>query len=191
MTHKRPILAVILLLVLLAWALPASASEDTPGISESDPLGTHRVVQVISSVFGFSVQQITDLHGQGIGVGAIFKLEFLAVAKDTSVADQIGTDGEIGFSFGQAFRQLTPAQLELIKDFPYRNLGQAIAATHRPSHAGQGQGRPDDPGSQGATHGHGHDSKPPRTTEQRPPRRLGDDLASSAAHRNGLSGLGR
>ena len=170
MTHKRPILAVILLLVLLAWALPASASEDAPGTSEPDPPGTiHQVVQVILSVFSLPTappDQITALHDQGIGFGAIFKLELLAKAQSTTV-DQlilnlIGTDGEIGFSFGQAFRQLTPAQLELIKDFPYRNLGQAIAATHRPSHAGQGQGRPDDPGSQGATHGHGHDGKPPK-----------------------------
>jgi hypothetical protein len=145
---RRRILLTVLVLLLVAWAVPAGAQEEPSTTAEPDgAVGLPAVAAAISTVFDLIMEQIVGLHDEGVGLGAIFKLGLLATAQgltlEESLAGLTGPDGERNFGFGQAFRQLTDDQWGLLDGFP-KNLGQAVAAGHRPEHAGQG--RPENPG---------------------------------------------
>ncbi len=152
--RRRALLAMLSLLAVLVWALPAGATEEVPPVSENDAPGVLQVINVISSLFSLPTDEVAALHEQGVGFGALFKLQLLARAQNKSVAELIaaatGPDGEIDFAFGQAMHQLTPEQLALIEGLP-KNLGQAVAAMHRSDHAAQGNGH-----GRGNGHGNGH-----------------------------------
>jgi len=160
MSMRRRILLAVLVLLLVAWAVPAAAQEEPP--APGDPgvaVGLLKVAEAISEAFDLIVEQVVGLHEEGIGLGAIFKLGLLAMAQGLTVEELLagltGPDGEPQFGFGGAFRQLTDEQWALLEGLP-RNLGQAVAAGHRPEHAGQGQPEnPGDPDGDGV-HGGGH-----------------------------------
>lgn len=157
---RRRILLTVLVLLLVAWAVPAGAQEEPPATAEPDvAAGLLKVAGAISAVFDLIVDQILGAHEEGIGFGAIFKLGLLATAQgltlEESLAGLTGPDGERHFGFGQAFRQLDDEQWVLLEGLP-KNLGQAVAAGNRPDHAGQGKPEnPGDPDGDGV-HGGGH-----------------------------------
>jgi hypothetical protein len=163
MSMRRRILLTVLVLLLVAWAVPAGAQEDPSATADPDPaVGLLKVAGAISAVFNLivdQVDQIVGLHDEGIGFGAIFKLGLLATAQSLTLegllADLTGPDAEPEFGFGQAFHQLTDEQWALLEGLP-KNLGQAVAAGNRPDHAGQGKPEnPGDPDGDGV-HGGGH-----------------------------------
>lgn len=159
---RRRILLTVLVLLLVAWAVPAGAQEEPSTTAEPDgAVGLLGVAEAISTVFDLMMEQIVGLHDEGVGLGAIFKLGLLATAQELALeellGDFTGPDGERHFGFGQAFRQLTDDQWALLDGFP-RNLGQAVAAAHRPDHAGQG--RPENPGDPDGDGVHGGGQHP-------------------------------
>jgi len=157
---RRRILLTVLVLLLVAWAVPAGAQEEPPATAEPDvAAGLLKVAGAISAVFDLIVDQILGAHEEGIGFGAIFKLGLLATAQgltlEESLAGLTGPDSEREFGFGQAFHQRTDEQWALLEGLP-KNLGQAVAAGNRPDHAGQGKPEnPGDPDGDGV-HGGGH-----------------------------------
>jgi hypothetical protein len=95
---------------------------------------------IIGEAFDADPAEVTALHAQGIGFGAIFKLYAIAAAKGMSV-DQLlatvavdATTGERNFAFGQMKKSLTEAEATALQDGP-KNLGQIVSASRRTQHA--------------------------------------------------------
>src|SRR5206468_2597889 len=73
-------------------------------------------------------QEVLNLHQQGIGFGAIFKLCALAAAKGTTVEAVLATipkndGGQFEFAFGKLFKGLTEQQQTVLASLP-KNLGE-------------------------------------------------------------------
>ena len=156
---QRVLLGLLLVVALVAWALPAAADEEPVVAGEPViPPGIAKIAAAIAGVFDTVVDEITGagdpggwiteegvlaLHANGIGFGAIYRLALLAWAQGRTVEELLAEratadeDGDAGLGIGRLTRDLDEAVLALIVNLP-RNLGQAIAAGHRPTHAGQG-----------------------------------------------------
>lgn len=118
---------------------------DGVGVSQAgdgDEQGAEAIAQVIADAFTIDGQEVLAedvlaLHERDIGFGVLFQLYALAsVMEDTSVADLL-TMFEQGTGLGELRSALTEAQLEALQSGP-RNLGELVAASHRPEGAGPG-----------------------------------------------------
>jgi hypothetical protein len=116
---------------------------DAEDVDEDDGAngeGAQHVAQVVADEFGVSQEDVMALHEQGIGFGAIFKLNALAAAKGISVNDLLATiptngDGGYEFAFGKLRHGLTEEQQAALQSGP-KNLGQFVSASHRPEGVG-------------------------------------------------------
>lgn len=153
---------LVLAVALAALALPAVAEEADDGAGSSPP-GTLDMVGLLAAEFadyGADLDQVRALFDAGVGFGAIFKLEAMAAVAGGDVfallAQLTGEDGELELGWGAWRHELTADQLATLEMLP-RNLGQIVAAAHRPESTGGGgrHGKPAE-GGNGQTHGHGH-----------------------------------
>jgi hypothetical protein len=115
-----------------------------------DPEAAKKVATILAEEFEVDIEAITDLHDEGIGYGAIFKLQALALALgvdvETLLADLTNESGEYAFGFGKFKKSLTEEQQAILDSLP-RNLGQIVSAANKAEHAehaGQnnGHGKP-------------------------------------------------
>lgn len=101
-------------------------AEDEDAAAESgDP---NKAAQAIADTFGVPVEEVMELHDQGIGFGALFKLYKLALARGVDIhdlVDEFEEDGG-GWSFGKRFGELTEEEWANCEGLP-KNLGQAIS----------------------------------------------------------------
>lgn len=160
---RHAALALLVALALVAPVAPALADEGA--VPAGEPSAGHlEVVAALAAEFaeyGMDPVQVGVLHDAGLGLGEIFRLYTMALVSGVAIPDLlaqlIGDDGELELGFGEWKHRLTPGQLALLGILP-RNLGQLVAATHRPAHAGQGGhggGQGHGPGNGG---GHGGES---------------------------------
>jgi hypothetical protein len=135
MTMKLQTLVATVALILVAVAAPAMASHTS---------GPMMVGDAITEEFALAPEEVHDLHEMGIGFGAIFQLQILAIAVGVDVATLLATmevdpeTGEYDFAFGELRNSLSDEQLALIEDLP-QNLGQIVSEASRPDHAGEGK----------------------------------------------------
>ena len=108
---------------------------------DGDGTGAERVAEAIAEEFEVTPEEVMDLHDQGIGFGALFKLYALAnVMEDTTVQDLLADsdDGGKGYAFGQLKKSLTDEEADALASGP-KNLGQLVSG----SHDSNGHGPPD------------------------------------------------
>ena len=135
MRMKLHALVATAALSLVAVAAPAMAAHTS---------GPMMVGDAITEEFALAPEEVHDLHEMGIGFGAIFKLQVLAIALDTDVETLLATmevdpeTGEYAFAFGELKKTLTDDQLALLETLP-KNLGQIVSDANRPDHAGNGK----------------------------------------------------
>jgi hypothetical protein len=141
MTKRLGAVVTAVAVVLAFGVVPALANGD------EDPEASKKVATILAEEFEVDVEAITDLHDAGIGYGAIFKLQALALALgvdvETLLADLTNESGEFAFGFGKFKKSLTDEQNAILDSLP-RNLGQIVSAANKAEHAGQnnGHGKP-------------------------------------------------
>ena len=93
--------------------------------------GARRIATKIAAQFGVSEDEVLQLHKEGAGFGAMFKVYQLAKAKGVSAPSLVASfprvNGELEPGFGDLFAALTADQKSQIEDHP-KNLGQLVSA---------------------------------------------------------------
>jgi len=106
--------------------LSSSRQSQRPAVAE----GTNRIVTAIAAEFGVSEDEVTQLHKEGIGFGALFKVYQLARLTGVSAPSIVATfprvNGELQPGFGDRFAVLTDVQKAELKKGP-RNLGSMVS----------------------------------------------------------------
>jgi len=118
--------------------LPAGNNlQEQEGGGDDNPVD---MAAVIADAFSANSGDVTALHAQGIGFGAIFKLYAIAAAKGMTVDQLLATvaidpaTGEHNFAFGQMKKSLSDSEAAALHDGP-KNLGQMVSASRRAQHA--------------------------------------------------------
>jgi len=124
---------------------PAAVSE----VNGSEVQGTEKIADAIAAEFaddfGLSEEDLSadvlELHDQGIGFGAIFKLYAIAAAKGITVEELLATiptneAGELEFGFGELINNLSPEERANLDAGP-KNLGQAVSSQKHEQSSGE------------------------------------------------------
>ena len=90
------------------------------------------IAGLIGAEFGVGRDQVVDLHNEGIGLGALFKVYQIAKAKGMRASDLVATlplvDGKRQPDFDALVASLTPEQQANLTSEGPRNLGQLVSA---------------------------------------------------------------
>ena len=115
----------------------AEGEDEADAAEDGETEDPNKAAQAIADTFGVPVEEVMELHDQGIGFGALFKLYKLACATGVDVNDLIaGIEEEGGgWSFGKRFNELTDEEKAQCEGLP-KNLGQAISGHSDDSDAG-------------------------------------------------------
>ncbi len=157
----------------VAGVVTGGDDEQQAAVSEldgGDAQGTEKIADAIAMEFaaklGLSEEAIAadvlELHDQGIGFGAIYKLYQLAVAKGITVDGPedllalVPTNeaGEPAFGFGKLFKSLTQEELDRL-DGLHKNLGQAVSSANHAASDGEAAASETELGG-GSSNGKGH-----------------------------------
>jgi hypothetical protein len=110
---------------------PASVAALQQPADEELGAGARRITAAIAEQFGVSEDEVLQLHKEGAGFGAIFKVYQLAkvtgVSASALVASFPRVNGEPEPGFGDLFAALTDDQKSRLEDGP-KNLGQLVSA---------------------------------------------------------------
>lgn len=133
----------------------AEGEDEADAAEDGETEDPNKAAQAIADTFGVPVEEVTALHDQGIGFGALFKLYKLACATGADVNDLIAgieEDGG-GWSFGKRFSELTDEEKAQCEGLP-KNLGQSISGRHDDSDEGD-EGEQTE-GDRSSKHSSGH-----------------------------------
>ena len=123
--------------------------------------GNQKIAQAIAGEFEVSADDVLDLHDQGIGFGALFKLYAIARAKGMSIDALLATiptdaDGGHEFGFGNLRKSLTAEQLATLESGP-KNLGKLVSEVSKAGQPAEAEGEAE---SQGSSRSNGHGPPP-------------------------------
>lgn len=145
MLVRTQTVALLASLVLVVSA-PSAFADDGDDGAERTSRSSEVKIQLLADFVvggepadGVTTTAVTDMRTTGIGWGALFKIYKLAAAMDvdpSTLVGEIGPDGEIEFSFGEAKKLMDEAQRAAFDAMP-KNFGTLVAAAMRSDRAAE------------------------------------------------------